>query len=60
MTVITLTTMIVIIVIILIMMIIVIRGLWMLRQIMGWITLVTEIEMIAALEIIKLDTGKEK
>ena len=32
----------------------------MVRQIIGWITLVTGITMIAAVEIIKLNTGKEK
>ena len=37
---------------------IVIIGLWMVRQIIGWITLVIGITMIAAVEI-KLKTEKE-
>ena len=54
---ITILTTIIIIVIIIITIII---GLWMMRQIIGWITLVRGITMIAAVEIIKLNIGKVK
>ena len=39
--------------------VIVIVGLWMVRQIIGWITQVIGITMITAVEIIKLNTEKE-
>ena len=44
-------TMLIIIIIIIIIMSIAIVGLWMVRQIIGWITLVIRITMIAAVEI---------